>query len=307
VIRRRGALLLLVLGTAQGSLVGQQPTFRAVGEVVTVSVSVRDGNRPVAGLTATDFELLDSGAVQEISALTEESLPIDVTLLLDTSSSVQGQMLERLKTGVLDVSKLLGPDDRFRLIEVRQHVREAFSFRAGGSPPTLDGLLAVGATSLHDGLAAAMIHANVPDRRHVIVLLTDGRDTASIMNADATVKLAGLTDSVVHAVVPIEGDRFSGGRGPGDLPVLREITSRTGGEIFVIALNDSLSAAFTRVIADFRASYLLRYSPRGVPHEGWHDIGVRVLKSRKYEVRARRGYTRSPRLPITDSPTARHP
>jgi hypothetical protein len=55
--------------------------------------------------------------------------------------------------------------------------------------------------------------------------------------------------------------------------------------------NDNLlTDVFLRAFEDFRSSYLIRYSPTGVPRGGWHDVSVRVTRSGRHEVRVRSGY-----------------
>ena len=73
------------------------PVFRAGADVVSVEASVRRERRPVIGLTAADFELLDNGVPQEITDVNYEKLPIDVTVLLDVSASVTGSALDELR------------------------------------------------------------------------------------------------------------------------------------------------------------------------------------------------------------------
>ena len=52
-----------------------------------------------------------------------------------------------------------------------------------------------------------------------------------------------------------------------------------------------ISSAFLRAIDDFRASYVLRFTPEAVPAPGWHELGVRVTRpGTRYTVRARKGY-----------------
>ena len=81
---------VLALAVFSATFAEQQPRFRAGTSVVTVSVSVKRGNAAVANLKASDFVLTDSGVAQKIEALSIESLPIDVTLFLDTSASTAG-------------------------------------------------------------------------------------------------------------------------------------------------------------------------------------------------------------------------
>ena len=75
-------------------------TLRTGADIVSVEASVRREKRPVTGLKITDFELLDNGVPQEISDLSYERLPIDVTVVLDVSASVTGAVLDQLRQSV---------------------------------------------------------------------------------------------------------------------------------------------------------------------------------------------------------------
>ena len=97
------ALTASVLTTALGAHSAappsqeQAPVFRAGADVVSVEASVRRDRRAVIGLKSADFELLDNGVAQEITEVSYEKLPIDVTVLLDTSASVTGAALDQLR------------------------------------------------------------------------------------------------------------------------------------------------------------------------------------------------------------------
>jgi hypothetical protein len=182
----------------------QQPVFRAGVDVVTIQASVRSGNRLVGGLTAADFELRDNGVPQQLSSLSVEQVPIDLTLLLDLSSSVDGPMLQRLKSAVRDTAAQLRGDDRIRLVAVSHVLHEIFSLGPRTQMMPLDGLEAEGATSLYDGLAAAMMHPSESGRRQLVVAFTDGRDSSSIIDESTAKAIARLTDTTVDIIVPIE-------------------------------------------------------------------------------------------------------
>ena len=99
-----------------------QQTFRVSVDAVRVDVLVLDGNRPVGGLTAADFELSDSGVAQRIDAITFEDVPLSVMLALDASGSVRGAPLEHLKDAAAAVTGLLKPGDRAALLTFAEEV-----------------------------------------------------------------------------------------------------------------------------------------------------------------------------------------
>jgi len=285
-----GRVIVGVLASGALLAARQQNVFHAETEGVSVNVSVRSGNKAVTGLTAADFELRDNGVKQSIATLSVEALPIDVTLLLDVSHSVEGQRLERLKYSVGETAQLLHPEDRLRLIAVQHTLREVFPFQPGGSRPSVESLTAAGGTSLYDGLAAAMMRASTPDRRQLIVAYTDGQDTISVMSIDTVREIAGFADAVVQLVVPTI--RAPGSSRPEVIPaagVLSDLATRTGGQLFIMDFAAPISDAFKQAIDDFRTSYVLRYTPTGVTRAGWHELDVKVT-SGTYDVRARKGY-----------------
>ena len=295
-----------------------QQVFRSGVDGVTVVVSVHSGKKPVRGLTAADFDLLDNGVAQQITSVAAEQVPLDLTLLLDLSSSVDGPTLQRLKTAVTDTAGLLLPDDRIRLVAISQVLHEVFNFRPRGAAMQLDSLVAEGATSLYDGLAATMIKPSQPGRRQLVVAFTDGRDSTSILDEKAVKQIARLTDAVVNIVVPVgsaEGPvtrrlaqrntvdslstagNVTNARGPGATTeedgfprILTDLVAPTAGQVIPLRGNESISRVFKVMLDDFRASYVLQYVAAGVPAEGWHEIAVTVTKRGRYDIRARKGY-----------------
>jgi VWFA-related protein len=306
---------------------GQQ-VFRSGVDGVVIPVSVRSGNKPVTGLRAADFELRDNGVAQDIRDAIAEKMPIDLTVLLDLSSSVDGPMLKRLKDAVSDTAALLRNDDRIRLVSISQVLREVFSLRPKSGAMPLDMLSAGGATSLYDGLAATMMRTTDPGRRQLIVAFTDGRDSTSIIDESTAKALARLTDSVVDIVVPVSaagaeatrrltqrsGALSSLGDGgnvvvngqnasPGadTIPeVLADLVAPTAGQVVALPPGGSVSRLFKAMLEDFRATYVLQYVPQGVSADGWHDVEVSVKARGKYDVRARKGYRGRGTIPSTE-------
>jgi VWFA-related protein len=277
----------MFLGTSPAAPQNQTPVFRFGTDAVLVDVSVRQNGRPVEGLASADFELLDSGVPQTIASTTLESIPLDLTLLLDTSRSTEGALLDRLKRAVLDTVHLLRPDDRLRVLAIQHVINEVVPLQEASRPVPLDRLSAEGGTALYDGLAAVLMRAPVTGRRQLVVAYTDGDDASSITAPSRVLDIALRADAVVHVVVPVEGKARPAAppappldapatvkaRGRADAlaaaqssayafpneATLQSVTSRTGGRVFVIGQGDSISDAFREVLADYRTSYLLQY------------------------------------------------
>lgn len=316
----RSLAALVAMLAAAATLAAQERVFRSGVDGVTITVSVRNNNRPVAGLTADDFELTDNGVRQDLTTIAAEKVPLDLTLLLDLSSSVDGPLLMRLKTAVTDTAALLRADDRIRLVAISQVLREVFSLRPRGEAMPLDMLVAEGATSLYDGIAATMMRASEPGRRQLIVAFSDGQDSTSIVDEKTAKEIARLTDAVVDIVVPVSGARADTGArrlsqrntidslagagnvvagangspnrgGDADIPpVLADLVGPTSGQVYPLGIDDSVSGVFKAMLDDFRASYVLQYVPRDVAADGWHDVSVTVKKHPRYDIRARKGY-----------------
>ena len=66
----------------------QQPTFRSSTLAVRVDVLVTDGHKPVAGLTARDFDLRDNGVAQSIELVDTADLPVNVLDLRSIPAAV---------------------------------------------------------------------------------------------------------------------------------------------------------------------------------------------------------------------------
>jgi VWFA-related protein len=250
-------------------------------------VSVRKGNAPVAGLKAADFEVFDNGVRQRIDAFSVEALPVDVTVLLHVSRSLAGR-LEWLRTSVRELPGLLKPDDGLRLIAV-QHVLRELPPPQVGQLPDLETLVANGGTALYDAIAASLMRPSQANRRQLVVAFSTGVDTISILGLDAVESLSGLTDAVVHVVVPVNGSSRAREALLADASPLKNLVTRTGGQIFPADADGPIGGAFTRAIEEFRTSYVLRYMPEGVPSGGWHEITV-IVKGGPFQLHAKKGY-----------------
>lgn len=273
--------------------------FRTGALTVSVNASVKRGNRVVANLTAKDFRLTDNRVEQTIEAVSIESVPVDVTLFLDTSGSTAGK-LDDMKRDVQGIIRLLRKGDRFRLLTIADSVDEPVSWVPAGTAVNL-AFSAVGGISLvHDALVVALLHRPQADRHHLVVGMTDRRDCGSVVSSSQLGELASRSEAVLHLVDQSgSGDaaayriRTCSPRGRFDGPdIIADAAARTGGTLHdpSYLFGSSVLRAFRTIFDEFRQSYVLRYSPTGVPRGGWHAIAVQVPSIPGATIRARQGY-----------------
>lgn len=253
--------------------------FRSSVDAVTVDVSVMRDGVAVAGLQAADFQLEDNGARQELSSVTQDSVPLHVSLVLDTSASVSGERLNRLTYAANALLDHLRAEDRTSLITFSQEVRLRTSEAALHSETraALEGLVGTGSTSLRDGVQLALSLTANARTRSLLLVFSDGADTMSWLSEEDVLDTARRSAGVVH-VVRFNGNEF-----------LDRIADATGGRSWAAQSDTQLAQLFTQALEEMRARYVLTYTPARTPAKGWHAIKV-SLKDRGSVVTARPGY-----------------
>jgi len=297
-----GLAATILAGIPAGAVSQQEPraTFRTGADVVAVEASVRRDKRPVTGLKTGDFELLDNGVRQQISDLNYERLPIDVTVVLDVSASVTGAVLDQLRQSVRQLKTDLGPRDRLKLVAFNMQVRWLADFEppAVSTDSAFASLFGRGSSAIFDAVAVQLASPALEGRRHLIVLFTDGKDSSSISDPDTLFDVARRTtatvDIVLASAAPERSNATPYARSPGRPPITvgrmyDQLARETGGLVVPTTVGESLASTFRRTLADFRASYVLYFTPQGVAPSGSHTLDVRV-KQDGTDVRARRGY-----------------
>jgi VWFA-related protein len=284
--------LALALSAAAAVTPQQAPApFRSGIEVVELDVSVTRGGLPVQGLTARDFVLTDNGVAQDVDSVTMDRVPLSVTLLLDTSTSVLGERLGHLRQAGNGVVDALSADDRASLITFSHDVKIAVPMTADKAP--LRGALASitpgGSTALRDALQLALSLRTRDRSRPLVLIFTDGNDTTSWLTEDAILDTARRCGIVIHAIRS-QSNRF-----------LERLTEMAGGRTWSATSDRQLRELFTSALEEMRARYLLTYVPRGVARPGWHELKVRLQKGRA-DVIARPGYFVAAGVPSGSSP-----
>ena len=128
----------------------------------------------------------------------EQRVPLDVTLVLDTSGSMQGGKWEQVRSAALWFLEQLRPEDRVNVLLFESHVRQSADTPEPATPKRLATLARFvervepgGGTALGDAVLAACGGARTAGRSVQVVVLTDGMPTIGEVERPKIVALAG--------------------------------------------------------------------------------------------------------------------
>jgi VWFA-related protein len=271
--------------------------FRSASEAILVDVSVRKGRKPVRGLGVEDFELRDNGVIQKIETVSNDELPIDLTLVIDISASVVGDTRTRLLSSVREIAGRLRASDTLELLltdDRLEFVQSTEFYRRVAERPAQR--LGDGGTVLYDGLAVALMKPPQPGRRHLIIALTDGTDTSSVISDTALRQTVSKSEAVLYLVAISDMSRAWGFLRIANAvfpttydSTMSELIAESGGRVLAFVPGQPFVVACGEIIEELRGRYTLSYVPTSVATDGWHSLAVKVPKG-GYEVLSRRGY-----------------
>lgn len=269
--------MLVSLGTA-----AQQPRFSSNTLGVRVDVLVTKGNRYVSALTAADFALRDNGVLQQVDVIDPNDVPLNAVLALDVSASTAGQRLSDLITASHTLLDGLRPADRAALTMFNHAVtpRVPLTGNVSTIKAALSAIEPSGDTAVMDGLYAALMTTQAEAGRSLVIVCSDGRDTASWLDPDEVLEAAKRSNAVIYAVAAGRARRWE---------ALKSLTDATGGYTIEIESSKDLAGEFRKILEDFRSRYILTFVPTGVAESGFHRLEVRVKRS-GVSVKSRPGY-----------------
>ena len=291
----RGLFLLAVAALCATALAAQETTLHVDVKLVSVFVNVTDRNGAiVGGLAREDFAIAEDGRRQQIAVFERQSeLPLNLTLAIDTSGSVKKDMELEADAGRRFAHALLRPQDQMSLLQFATEVRELTPFTNKTSliDRGLGQLRTDFATALYDAVYLGAERLGRKQGRKVLVLVSDGGDTASTATYAKALEQALRNEVMIYSVidVPIEA---SAGRELGGEHALITLAEQTGGKSFYVS-DGGLGKAFAQVSDDLRTQYLLGYYPRNQePGRNFHRVEVTIPRAtaEAFNIRHRTGY-----------------
>lgn len=293
---RRTVITACLCLAAAFTIRAQQPTFRTTVDLVHFGVSVVDKQgKPVTGLTADDFHVLENGKAQSLKYFTagspEEAPPLHLGLLLDTSGSMAGNIKDARSAAVKFVNALDHAAD-VTLVDFDTEVRVA-RFGPNDYPRLVErirGRKPDGWTALYDAIGVYLNGAQRQDGQKVLVLYTDGGDTRSSISFHEMINLCKASDVTVYAVGYME---HQGSSRLQQRAELERVAVTTGGQAYFPGVAKDLDGVFDKIEKELAARYSLGYLSTDLRTDGaWRGVEIKLLRPdlKGVKLRTRAGY-----------------
>jgi Ca-activated chloride channel homolog len=280
--------------------VPRAPTFGVEIEVINLTVSVTDSrSRYVTDLKDADFAVFEDGVKQDLSIFRHEDIPISMALVLDTSASMDEKLTTAQQAATRFV-KTLRPQDQAQVMQFndRTTVLQDFTPDHKLLDEAIKRTEASGPTALHNALYVGLKDLNKQKkagelRRRAIVLLSDGEDTASLVNDEQVLELARKTEIAIYSIslrpsrVPERNrQQFSQA-----VHLLTALSRETGGQVFFPNSLSELDTVYDRIAEELRTQYSLGYVSSNARRDGkWRRVVVRAPTREGLTIRHKIGY-----------------
>jgi Ca-activated chloride channel homolog len=292
---------------------------RISSNLIVVPVSVTDvQGQPVLGLQPSDFRIEEDGRPQQVAQMGDpEQVPLDIALLIDVSASVESRFAFEQKAAADFLRQVMKPGDRATVFAIDETPRQVqgLSNSEVAARQVMAVAAAKGFTAFFDSVLAAekYLDANSSQgRRRVVVVLSDGDDTARInsfynKNDSRRSQLESQLQFVERAQSDVlreiqRGEVTFYSINPSGQTMhlnvrvargetgMEKFAAATGGAAFVPASEADLPQIFQRIASEIRRQYLLQYYSDNKAGIEFRRIKVTSPSHPELRVRAREGY-----------------
>ena len=275
-----------------------QGTFKAAVDIVSLNVTAMDpSNHYVTDLEEKQFSVFEDGVKQDLSFFTRKQQSIAMSLLLDSSASMEDK-LPTLQTAATNFVHRLKSNDLAQIIDFdsRVEIRQAFTSNQNELESAIQQTAAGGSTSLYNAIyislkELAKIRAQGEEdvRRQALVLFSDGEDTSSLISFDEVLELAKRSETAIFTIALRGTDTQSKGFHEAEF-VMRQLAQETGGRSFFPLKIDDLNGVYAEIADELASQYTLGYSSKNNKRDGaWRRIVVQIDKP-NVTPRTKRGY-----------------
>lgn len=280
------------------------PIFRSGVDVVALSVTVTDlRQKYVPGLRQADFEVYEDGVLQDLAFFATDEVPLDLAILLDTSSSMLNNM-PVVHEAAVAFARTLRASDRGAVVEFKDNVQllQPLTADIARLESAIRQTTALGGTSLYTALYVALKdlareHSKTGElRRQAIAVLSDGQDTRSLIAFDDVLELARRSAVAIYTISLASGSGVPQGHtGTRFLSEsdhqMRTLAQETGGRAFFPLDIKDLAPVYGVIAEELANQYALGYVSTNPTRNGaLRRVMVRLPSRPDARPRTRLGY-----------------
>jgi len=291
---------------------GDEQTVLGTTEVMLPITVTDDKDRPILELQQEDFLIYEDGVLQHrIKRFEPQSeRPLDIAIMMDISNSVRPKLkYEREAASNFVQTMLKKRRDKVMFgtfndqIELRQDLTDdsELIYNAINSKA----LVAAGDTKLRDAIYRLCQEKldntrsmSSTGRRSVIIVISDGEDTASERTLNETIAMAQDKGVPVFGISTKAGGFFGVQAGQvmnAEDKEMRRLTEQTGGGLFFPGTMVELEKTFSYLRMILNNQYLIIYEPERSPDGKYRKIEVKLDKThnknfKDFIVRVKNGY-----------------
>lgn len=276
-----------------------QPAFRTGVDIVSLNVTVSTSNETfLTNLEQGDFEVFEDGVKQDVQFFASGELPIALSLLLDTSASMETRM-RTVQEAAVGFAQHLGPRDLAQVIDFDSRVRilQQFTALKTDLESAIFATAAGGSTALYNAIYISLkelgkVRGRTTEdvRREAVVVLSDGEDTSSLVGYEEVLDLAKRSETAIYAI-GLRSEESGRRRGFNEAEfVLRQLSRETGGRAFFLKGVDELTEIYDLISEELSSQYTLGYVPKNPRQDGaWRRVIVRIARDGA-AARTKQGY-----------------
>ena len=293
--------------------VEQDEVVRIDTELVTLTATITDARgRYRAGLRQGDFTVYEDGVKQELAYFNSDRVPMSLGILFDTSGSMIDK-IDGVKDAVQHFVKSVTPGDEIFLIRFSDDAEfvQDFTDNRDRIARAVEDLEPRGSTSLYEAVQLGLQKMNsARHRKRALLLVTDGKDTASRVKFKDVLEQARKSEVIIYAMGIGHGEKGSFGHDNSggvlgsifgrqsddvDMKVLNAFADATGGRGFHLENahrggRDLIDEAAEEVANELKQQYTLGYRPTNRNRDGsFRQIKVETA-DKSLRVRTKRGY-----------------
>ena len=242
-----------------------------------------DANESVRGIPKSEIKLFENGVETAITSLSTFDDGYRVSIVVDNSGSVRTQLDDVVRIAKVLVANLRTSDEATIIRFVGREnieIEQPWTNDQRQLNTAIDNLyVQAGQSAVVDALYLACQDSNKKrvkgdNKRHAVVLISDGEDRNSYYSEKELLKLVGDSDIQIFTIVLTKGLATNywtlpqGGKTVGTvIKFINNLTAKSGGNSYILRLKSTeadLIEALKSLVMELRSQYLIEYTAANI-------------------------------------------